>query len=124
MLHAGQLALDADVSLRALDAGPLGLDAYALPRALHAVPRALADGTIWQHIQGNIRAFLAADAANNAGHHSTPAYGGSCSACTTTATTLCPSCAEEATIFMKAQQQLPVLRAGRAQNVVYNIEPH
>ena len=56
--------------------------------------------------QGYIDAFCAAIAAGNAGHRSTPAYGG-----TAAATTLCPSCAAAATIFMKPQQRLPERRA-------------
>ena len=47
---------------------------------------ALDAGTIWQDIQGYVGAYWAAIAANNAGHCSTPAYGG-----TAAATTLCPS---------------------------------
>ena len=78
------------------------LHTYAGPRGLDALPRALETGTISQRIQQYIGAFLAAIAANDAGHRSTPAYGG-----TAAATTLCPSCAAAAKKIMKPQQRLP-----------------
>ena len=79
--YAGQRALDARQLVLHADAGQLALDANAGQHALDA-------GTIWQHIQGYIGAFWTAIAANNVGHHSTPAYG-----CIFAATRLCPSCA-------------------------------
>ena len=87
---------------RAAHAGQRMLDFDAGPRALDARPRALDAGMIWQHMQRYIGADWAAIAANNAGHRSTPAYGG-----TAAATTLCPSCAAAAKKIMKPQQRLP-----------------
>ena len=50
-------------------------------------------------------------------HRSTQAYRG-----TAAATTLCPTCAAAATIFMKPQQRLPGGRAGRVRNIVDNYD--